>query len=145
MSNILSTSPKDNSENLLRKAGYQILGKNQKESVLVRVDGKDHLGSLEAEYTVRKGGKSYVVVVKRGEGVFDPTEPIFRRKLIEYDRAFGLKGILLVDPEEGEIHEVSFKFPRERGIDFYFQFFIALFIIFVLIGIIWLMVQARLF
>lgn len=132
-------------EKLLKKSGFQILGKNQKETVIVRVDGKDHLGSLEAEYTVRKDGKSYVVVAKRGEGNFDPTEPALRRALIEYDRVFGLNGVLLVDPEEGKIHKVSFKFPRERGIDFYFQFFIALFIIAAVIGIIWLMATIKLF
>ena len=143
--NILSISTKDEAGKLLKKHGFQILGKNQKESILVNLDGKDHLGSLEAEYTAEKKGKKFVVVVKRGEGSFDPTDPVFRRKLIEYDRAFGLKGILLVDPEAGEIHSVSFKFPRERGLDFYFQFLIALFIIFGVIGIIWLMIAVRLF
>ncbi|OGB89849.1 hypothetical protein A2625_05305 [candidate division WOR-1 bacterium RIFCSPHIGHO2_01_FULL_53_15] len=136
---------KNEVENLLRRRGYQILGKNQKESILVNVDGQDHLSSLEAEYTVERSGKKFVVVVKRGEGSFDPTEPGFRRKLIEYARAFGLNGILLVDPEAEEIHTVSFKFPRERGLDFYFQFFSALFIIAIVVGIIYLMVQVKLF
>lgn len=132
-------------EHLLKKSGFQILGKNQKEAVIVRVDDKDHLGSLEAEFTVAKEGKKYVVVVKSGEGSFDSTEPVLRRKLIEYDRIFGLHGILLIDPESGEIHRVSFKFPRERGLDFYFQFIIALFLILLVIGIIWLLVRIRLF
>lgn len=143
--NILSGSPKSEVEKTLKKAGYQILGKNQREIVITRIDGKDHLGNLAAEYTVRKDNKNYVVVAKRGEGSFEPTEPALRRSLIEYDRVFGLNGILLVDPEKKEIREVSFKFPRERGIDFYFQLFIALFIIAIVIGIIWLMVTIKLF
>lgn len=145
MLNILSTSPRDEVEKLLRRSGYQILGKNQKEIIIAYIDGKDHLGDLAAEYTVRKAGKSYVVVTKSGEGEFDPTEPALRRRLIEYDRTFGLNGVLIVDPQEGKIHEVRFKFPRERGIDFYFQFIIALFILLVVIGIIWLMVNLKLF
>lgn len=132
-------------EHLLKKSGYQVLGKNQKETVITRIDDKDHFGYLEAEYTVRKDRKSYVAVVKSGEGALDPTEPALRRRLIEYDRVFGLNGILFLDPQEEEIHEVRFRFPRERGIDFYFQFLIAVFILFVVIGIIWLMVAVKLF
>ena len=145
MSNTLFGSSKDEVENLLRKRGCQILGINQKEIVVVKVDGKDHLGDLTAGYTVSKNGKRYVVWGVRGEGGSDPTEPALRCRLIELDRAFGLNGILIVDPVEGTINEVSFKYPRERGLDFYFQFFIALFIIALVIGIIWLMVAVRLF
>ena len=145
MLNILSNSPKDEVGTLLRTFGYQVLGKNQKESILIRVDGKEHLGTLVAEYTVKKHNRSYVVVVERGEGEFDPTQPGLRRQLIEYDRAFGLNGVLLVDAQKKVIHKVDFGFPRERNIDFYFQFLIALFIVFGVIGIIWLMVMVKLF
>ncbi|MBN3033212.1 MAG: hypothetical protein JW873_03875 [Candidatus Saganbacteria bacterium] len=130
---------------LLRKRGYQILGIGQKESVIVRQDGREHLGESVAEYTVSKNGKRYVVWGMRGEEPSDPTEPALRRRLIELDRAFGLNGILLVDPGTGKISEVSFKYPRERDLDLYFHFFGALFIVALVIGIIWLMVAVRLF
>jgi hypothetical protein len=143
MSNILSGSSRTESAALLRKRGFQILGKDQREVVVVRVDGKDHLGDLVAEYTVSKNGKKYVVWEMR-EGANDPTEPALRRRLIELDRVFGLDGALLVDPAEGTISEVRFRYPRERGLDFYFQFLGALFIIGLVIGIIWLMVAVRL-
>lgn len=131
-------------ENFLRQVGYQILGKRQKGAIITCIDGKDHLGSLEAEYTARKDGKNYVVIVRGGEGEWDPAEPALRRRLLEYDRVFGLNGVLLVDPSEGTIHAVNFKFPRERGIDFYFQFLGALFLILLIIGIIWLLVKVKL-
>lgn len=137
---ILFGSPKDKLEQLLKKRGFQILGKNQKGTVLINVDGKEHLGSLEAEYTVRKDGKDYVVITEKA----DPTDPVLRRKLIEYHQIFGLSGLLLVDPEEETMREIRLRFPRERGIDFYFQFIIALFIIAGVIGIIWLMIYLRL-
>lgn len=135
----------DNVETFLKRRGYQILGRQPKESIIVRIDDKDHLGTLAADCRVKKNGKEYVVVVRSGEGDFDPTEPALRRRLVEYHRAFGLNGILLVDPQEEKIHLVNFKFPRERGIDFYFQFFTALFIIAVVIGIIWLLAYLKLF
>lgn len=136
---------KNEVENFLRRQGCQILGKNQKGIVVVRVEGQDRLGDLFAEYTVKKNGKNYVVVVRRGEGGLDPTEPAVRQRLIELDRVFGLNGILIADPEKSELREILFKFPHERGLDFYFQFFAALFIVVFVIGIIWLMVSVRLF
>lgn len=143
--NILFGSAKNEIESALRRYGYRILGKNQRELAITLVDGREAMGDLAAEYTAEKKGKKYVVCAVRGEGEKDPTEPALRRRLIEYDRVFGLHGVLLVDAEKGEVHEVRFKFPRERGIDFYFQFFIALFIIALVIGIIWLMVAVKLF
>jgi hypothetical protein len=145
MSNISSGSSRAETESFLKKRGCQLLGRDQREVVVVRVDGKDHLGELVADYTVMKNGKRYVVWGVRGEGASDPTDPTLRRRLIELDRVFGLDGILIVDPAEGAINEVHFKYPRERGLDFYFQFLGALFVIALVLGIIWLMVAVRLF
>jgi hypothetical protein len=143
----MTASPilKNEIEPLLRKRGYLILGKDQREVVLVRVDGRDHLGELVADYMVAKNGKRYVVWGVREGEEHDPTEPELRRRLIELDRVFGLNGVLVVDPAKGTINEAAFKYPRERGLDFYFQFFGALFIVALVIGIIWLMVAVRLF
>lgn len=143
--NILFGSAKNEIETLLKGNGYRILGKNQRELAITLVDGREAMGDLVAEYTAEKKGKKYVVYAVRGEGEKDPAEPALRRRMIEYDRVFGLNGVLLVDAEKGEIHEVRFKFPREKGIDFYFQFFTALFIIALVIGIIWVMVNLKLF
>jgi hypothetical protein len=132
-------------QKLLKNHGYQILSKNQKESVLVNIDGKTHLGTLEAEYTVRKNGKSFVVVVENSSEAIDPGDPALRRKILEYDRFFGLDGVLLVNPQREEMHAVSPKFPRERNFDYYFQFFSALFIMALVIGIIWMLVHIKLF
>ena len=144
MSNTSSGLSRDEIEGFLRRRGCQILGRDQKEAVIVRVDGREHLGELAAEYTVRHGRKKYAVMVKRELGDLDPSEPALRRRLSELDRVFGLDGVLIADPAEGSLTEVHFKFPRERGLDFYFQFLAALFIIAIVIGIIWLMVAVRL-
>lgn len=132
-------------EDLLKRNGNQVLGKHLKETVVATIDGKTHLGTLEAEYTVRKNGKSFVVVIENGNEAIDPNDPVLRRKLLEYDRFFGLDGVLLVNPQREELHEVSFKFPRERNLDYYLQFLSALFILALVIGIIWLLVRIKLF
>ncbi len=144
MSNTSSGLSRAELENFLRKRGCQILGRDQKEAVIVKVDGREHLGELVADYTVQHGKRKFVVMVKRELGDPDPTEPALRRRLIELDRVFGLDGVLIADPAEGSLADVHFKFPRERGFDFYFQFLTALFIIAFVIAIIWLMVSVRL-
>jgi len=90
------------------------------------------------------GRKKYVVVVQSGLEASDPNEPMLRRKLLEFDHVFHPHALLVVDLSRGEIHEVNFRFPYERNIDFFFRFLIALFIIAMVIGIIWMLVQLRL-
>lgn len=134
-----------NAEGILRKAGFTILGKRLKETIITNVDGKDHLGYLEADYTVSKNKRKYVVVVHTGEGSPDANEPNFRRTLLEYTRVFSSHDLLVLDLNRGEIHSINFRFPHERNLDFFFRFLIGLFIILLVIGIIWLLVTVKLF
>jgi hypothetical protein len=129
----------------LERAGYQIQGKRQRETVMTRVDGKERFGYVEADFTARRGKRRYVVVVHAGAGPADPNEPMLRRKLLEQDRVFRPHAFLVVDLSRGEIHEVTFYFPHERNIDFFFRFLLAIFIILAVVGIIWVMAQLRLF
>lgn len=145
MLNILSASPKDEASKILKKSGYRILSRDAKEMVSVNIGEKKHLGVLRVDFIAKKNGKSYVAAVLSGEAPADPTDPDLRKTLIEYDRVFGLDGILLVNTAAGTIERVSFNYPKDRGIDFYFQFAMGLFIIAGIIGIIWLMVQLRLY
>lgn len=132
-------------EELLLKADFQILSKQVKESIIVNVDGKDHFSYLEADYLVSKGKEKYVVVVKTGEGPNDVNEPTLRRRLLEYHRCFSAQGIILLDPHQGEIHLVKFRFPHERNLDFFFNFLLGVFIILGVVGIIWLLAHLRFF
>ncbi|MFH1347549.1 MAG: hypothetical protein ABIH22_02555 [Candidatus Margulisiibacteriota bacterium] len=132
-------------ENLLRKAGYQILGKNQKETIITIIDGKEHFGYVETDYLVRKNKRKYAVMVHVGEGSPDPHEPTLRRRILEHHRVFSRDGVLVLDPNQGRVHLISFRFPHEWNIDMFFRFLIGLFIILLVIGIIWMLVQLRLF
>ena len=140
----VSYSPQE-VESLLFKAGYTIVTKQPKASVITEIDGKEHLGTLESDYLVEKAKQKFIVLVKAGQGPIDPLEPVFRRRLVELQTAFGTEALLLVTPEAGEIEEIAFRFPHERSIDGLFRVLIGVFIVAVVIGIIWMMVQLRLF
>ncbi|MFA6431605.1 MAG: hypothetical protein WCV91_04425 [Candidatus Margulisiibacteriota bacterium] len=143
--NILFGSPKDELAGFLRNAGYNILGKKLKEPVVSGIDGKEYHNFIAAPYTVQKGKKKFVVVEMEIGVELDLQEEGLRNKLICLDRVFGLDGVLLADPKNRITREITFKFPKERGLDFYFQFLMALFFILGVIGIIWLLVSIKLF
>lgn len=133
-------------EALIRKSGYQIISKGQKEAVITIINGKDHYGNLEADYVVQKNRRQYVVVVHTEAGDADPNEPVLRRRLLEYDRVFSPSGgVLVLDLVKGRVHHVGFRFPHEWNIDLFFRFLIALFIIAMVIGIIWMLTTLKLF
>ncbi|MFA5840488.1 MAG: hypothetical protein WC890_07595 [Candidatus Margulisiibacteriota bacterium] len=140
-----STYSSQEVESLLFKAGYTIVTKQPKASILTTIDDKEHLGTLNTDYIVQKEKEKYVVVVKTGQEAGDPLDPIFRRRLIELQAAYGTKALLMVDPNEGSVHSVNFRFVRERNLDGIFRVFIGAFIIGVIIGIIWMLVQLHLF
>ena len=143
MSSILSTWSKSDAEKLLKSSGFTVLGKQVKESIVLNIAGKEHLSLLAAPYTVEKGGKKFVVIVPP-EGT-ELTAPELRKTLVEYERAFGFPNLLLIDPGKNTLTEIVVKYPREKGLDFYFQFFIALFIIGIVIGIIWLLIMLKMY
>lgn len=132
-------------EDLLKKSGYKILGKYVKESIITNIEGKDHFNYLEADYLVEQLKDKYVVVVKTGEGPTDANEATMRRRLLEFHRVFRSKGIILLDPHDAELHRVTFRFPHERNLDFFFNFLVGVFIVATVVGIIWMLVTLKLF
>ncbi len=131
-------------ERLLGRHGYQVIGRRQKGTVMTNVDGKEHLGYVELDFIVKKKNKKYAAVVPLAEGETDPNEPIFRRKLMEIDRVFGLNGVVALDLANGQVQCVSFRFPHERNLDYYFRFLIGLFLVLGIIGIIWMLAMLKL-
>ena len=131
-------------ESLLQRSGYRIYGKKQKETIITVVDGKEHLGYVEADYLAGKNKKKYPVLVHVGEGSPDPNEPVLRRRILEHQQAFFRQGVLVLDPAQGRIHLVNFRFPREWNLDQLFRALIGLFIILGVIGIIWMLTAIKL-
>ncbi len=136
-------SEKD-TEKLLRKAGFQIKSKKERKTVMTVVDGKEHIGYVEADYIVTRKKRTYVVLVHSGVGEVDPNEPNYRRHLLEHDRIFKPNALLVVDLTKGRLHTVQFRFPHEYSIDFLFRFLIAVFMISMIIGIIWMLAALKL-
>lgn len=136
-------SEKD-AEKLLRKAGFQIMNKKERKTVMTVIDGKEHIGYVEADYIVKKKKRTYIVVVHSGVGEVDPNEPNYRRHLLEHDRVFKPDALLVADLTKGRLHTVQFRFPHEYSLDFFFRFLIAVFIVGLIIGIIWVLATLKL-
>jgi hypothetical protein len=137
-------STKD-AETLLKRSGYRILNKRPKETIMTVINGKEHFGYVEADYLVDKERRKYAAIVHAAGEDADPNEPTLRRRILECDRAFSPNGgVLVVDLVKGRALKIRFRFPREWNIDMFFRFLIALFIISLIIGIIWVMAALKL-
>ena len=132
-------------EGLLKKSGFEIEAKNPKASIITNIDGQDHYGEIQADYLVSQNKNKYVVIVKTGIEPLDPNEPAMRRRLLEYHHGFNSRGIIVLDPNQGQLNLVKFSFPQERNLDFFMSFFTAVLAILAIIGIIWLLAHLRFF
>lgn len=95
-------------EALLEAAGYTVLERQVGAWTVMVVDGEEVEVSVRADLWVGRGSRRYVAEVKTGRAAPDPTLPATRRQLLEYQLVFRPDGLLLVDVEAGEVHEVSF-------------------------------------
>lgn len=127
---------------ILKKLGFKILDSQKKRTLLTYIDGKSHVGYAQADFIIKKDKKTYAVLVKSGL-LADPTEPSIRRQLLEYERIFKTDGLLLLDLNKGELHEIRFEFPKSTK-EYFLQILIGLLIIFIILGIIWLFVLLKL-
>jgi Holliday junction resolvase len=93
---------------LLRARGYAVVQAQASAVLPVRVDGETFLAGLRADYVVSKNGARFVAEVKTGELAPSIATAATRRQLLEYEIAFGVDGILLVDADRGEVHAIEF-------------------------------------
>lgn len=97
---------------LLAAAGYAIVDAQKTRRYRVRIDGKESLVDLRADFLVERRGETFVAEVKGGTVVNDPLHTPTRRQLLEYEVAFGVDGVLLVDTPRRKIWRVAFPLPR---------------------------------
>ncbi len=102
---------------LLARRGYELLAEELEAEGELLVDGERRSFSVRVDYLARRRGRLYGVEVKTGEKAPDPLAIPTRRQLREYQAVLGpeLDGMLLVDMEARELHEVRFPEPRRRG------------------------------
>ena len=95
---------------ILRAHGFSIVGAQVAAEYPVEVDGEIVVCGVRADYVVQKRGARFVAEVKTGTFAPRIATASTRRQLLEYEIAFGVDGVLLVDAERDVIHTVSF--PR---------------------------------
>jgi hypothetical protein len=100
-------------ERVLEKRGYQILGRQAASSYTLQVDGQRVSTNVRADLIVMRAGRTMVAEVKTGPKVARVENEGTRRQLLEYQLAFGLDGVLLVDGDSGDIREVRFPLPQK--------------------------------
>lgn len=97
---------------LLEARGFAVLARQQRQRWALEVDGRALEFTLIADYLVERGGQRWVAEVKTGERALDLRHGPTRRQLLEYQQAFGVAGVLLVDAEGRSLQRVSFLEPR---------------------------------
>jgi hypothetical protein len=98
-------------DELLRRAGYRILGSQVECDAALILDGDRHPYSIRVDRLVERRGRRYAVELKSGRTAPRlPASSATRRQLLEYLLAYDVDGLLLVDLEQGRIHEVRFSF-----------------------------------
>jgi hypothetical protein len=98
----------DEAEQLLVSLGYQIEDRQVAGCVRMEIDGVLHELSCRADLMVSRGEELLIAEVKSGALVADPTRPSTRRQLLEYQLAFEVDGVLMVDMERGRVHRIHF-------------------------------------
>lgn len=93
---------------VLRAHGFTILGAQVPAEYPVEVDGETILCGVRADYLVAKSGARYVAEVKTGSLAPRIETAATRRQLLEYEIAFGVDGVLLVDAERDVVHTIAF-------------------------------------
>jgi len=98
---------------LLEASGFALVGRQQRQRWGLEVDGRAVEFTLIADYVVERQGRRWVAEVKTGERALDLRHGPTRRQLLEYQQAFGVAGVLLVDAEGRSLQRVSFLESRE--------------------------------
>ena len=143
---IISTSQinLEEAEKTIKAAGFEILEKPAKRTMLTLVDGRNYFGETIADFLATKEKKTYVIKVQDSP-VLDFTEPSFRRLLLECEYVFKPHGVITYDPQTKELHQVSFSSPRKSLQEVIFQYLTIGVIILVIVAIIALLIALKLY
>lgn len=102
----------DGAAELLRRAGFRIVGRQVTTWWSPLVDGEPCETEVRADYLVEADGEVLVAEVKTGDAAPRIETAATRRQLLEYHVAFEVDGVLLVCPERGVIHRIDFGLPK---------------------------------
>jgi hypothetical protein len=119
---------------LLAERGYQVLDSQVETTYTLLVDGEPSTVTLRADYLVSRSGRQFVAEVKSGKVAPSLDTAPTRRQLLEYWAAFQVDGILLVDGEARQVHEITFPNPNRgngRGATYGFALGLAVAVAFI--------------
>ncbi|MBI5515393.1 MAG: hypothetical protein HY909_16560 [Deltaproteobacteria bacterium] len=108
----LAADGERSAEVLLASCGYAVLGCQVPGALTLWVDGEPRRYGLRADLLVERHGERLVAEVKTGHLVPRLSHGPTRRQLLEYQLAFGVRAVLLVDATRGTVREVRFA-PEE--------------------------------
>jgi Holliday junction resolvase len=98
-------------ERLLSERGYTLIARQIETRYPVEVDGATVEVMLHADFLVARAGRRLVAEVKTGRNAPRFQHAETRRQLLEYQLAFGVDSVLLVDVESELLREVRFPLP----------------------------------
>lgn len=96
---------------LLISLGYRIDAVQARTSYQLRVDGEAMEIELRVDYLVSKDQLAYAADVKSGPQATRVQFAATRRQLLEYQLAYEVDGVLLVDMERGQVLTLEFAPP----------------------------------
>jgi hypothetical protein len=100
-------------EKLLVAHGYRIVERRLAGSYAVQIDGDPHEVKLYADYLVQRDGRELLVEVKTGDATHLGHADT-RRQMLEYQLAFAVPALLLVDADRETLCEVEFPLSAPR-------------------------------
>ncbi len=106
-------SEKD-AEKLLKKLGYNVMQKQPPATYWAVVDGEPKSFNVSGDLLLEKGGQSFLAEVKTGKAAKLENEAT-RRQILEYQLAFGVDGILLLDMDAKVMRTIRFPLPKKPG------------------------------
>jgi len=95
-------------EHLLHAAGYVVTARQARRAWTLRLDDQPHDVELRCDLLAEADGRTYVAEVKTGAAAPKLETAATRRQLLEYQVAYGVDGVLLVDAEAGAVRRVDF-------------------------------------
>jgi hypothetical protein len=106
-------SEKD-AEKLLKKLGYQVVQRQPPASYWAVIDGEPKAINVSGDLLLEKDGKTYLAEVKTGKAAKLDHEGT-RRQILEYQLAFGVDNILLLDMDAKVMRTIRFPLPKKAG------------------------------
>lgn len=94
---------------ILERHGYAIEGAQVAATYAVDVDGEPTAIAVRADYLVVRRGERFVAEVKTGAAAPRIDTAATRRQLLEYQHAFEVSGVLLVDADAETVQRVAFR------------------------------------